>query len=575
MKPAWTIFAVLLSAPAAPHALCQTAIERVDPPSWWTGHSLNTVRLMFTGQNLTSGKLATGSPDLQAGPVTVAENGGYAFADLHIALGAKHRTYKLTLNGATVTFDVLPPLARSGRFRGFDENDVIYLIMIDRFANGDMSNDYQVDRSNPRAYHGGDFEGIRQRLPYLKDLGVTALWLTPVYDNPEASYHGYHAIDFYAVDEHFGNARNLRDLVDAAHRAGIKVIQDQVVNHVAAGHPWVTRPPGAAWFNGTPDKHLRPPDELRMDASPAVRRATTEGWFAGVLPDLNQRNREVSRYLIQNALWWIGTTGIDGIRQDTVPYVEPSFWRDWNAAIRREYPTLDVVGEVFSRDARLLTTFDRAGFASLFDFPLYFAARNVFARRTPRYADLPAALALGPANTRVTFLGNHDVRRLRTELPDIQAVKDAFTFQLTTRGIPMIYSGDEIGMEGGEDPDNRRDFPSESGPAGSDVLNHVRALLQLRARTPALRSGTLQNLAAGAGHYVFARSDRGAVVVVALGKLPVADVRAPGMSSGTASDSLGSGSTASARGGVLRITGPGVFVLEGKRSEVARAAARQ
>jgi neopullulanase len=167
------------------------------------------------------------------------------------------------------------------------------------------------------------------------------------------------------------------------------------------------------------------------------------------------------------------------------------------------------------------------------------------------------------------------VRRLRTELPDIQAVKDAFTFQLTTRGIPMIYSADEIGMEGGEDPDNRRDFPSERGPAGSEVLNHVRALLQLRARTPALRSGTLQNLAAGAGHYVFARSDRGAVVVVALGKPPVADVRAPGMSSGAASDSLGSGSTASARGGVLRITGPGVFVLEGKRSEVARAAARQ
>jgi glycosidase len=441
---------------------CLLLAMKVEPPGWWAGHSISTVRLLLTGTNLTGGKLTTGSSDLRAG--SVSTNGSYAFVDLQIASSAKPGKYTLNLNGATATFEVLPALPRPGRFQGFNENDVIYLIMVDRFANGDKSNDRGIDAANPRAYHGGDLKGIAQRLPYLKDLGVTSLWLTPVYDNDD-SYHGYHATDFYAVEEHFGDVKAFRELVDAAHKIGLKVIQDQIANHTGPRHAWTANPPTPTWLNGTVKKHL------------STSASMTEGWFVNTLPDLNQNDPEVARYLIQNSLWWIGVTGIDGIRADTVPYVPVTFWKQWNAAIAREYPNFGVVGEVFNADPGVLARFDRAGFTSLFDFPLYFALRDVFAKRTKTVKDLAP-----PSRGRVTFIGNHDVPRFRSVAPDAQAMKDAFTFLLTSRGIPSIYFGDEIAMEGGEDPDNRRDFPDPAArtPAQSEMFRHVRTLLHMR-----------------------------------------------------------------------------------------------
>ena len=516
------------------------------------------------------------------GPVTVAAGGRYAFADIRVAPNAEPGKYNLKLNGASVAFELLAPLDRTGRFQGFNRDDVIYLIMVDRFANGDTSNDEDVDQTNPRVYHGGDFAGVKQRLGYLKELGITTLWLTPIYRNgATSSYHGYHATDMYAVEDHFGDMRAFRDLVEAAHRMGLKVIQDQVANHLGPGHPWAINPPTPAWLHGTLAKHLNASHELWAlidpKASTAMRRSILEGWFANTLPDLNQSDPEVSRYLIQNALWWIGMTGIDGIRQDTVPYVPARFWPLWNQAIRREYPRLNVVGEVFNADPRLLGHFDKLGFSSLFDFPLYFAARDVFAKQTLRYPALAAALGRDPDShhRRVTFLGNHDVQRLRTVAPDLQAVKDAWTFQLTAPCIPMLYYGDEIGMEGKDDPDNRRDFPggwprdarSAFDAAGriqseAEIFEHVRKLLQLRAKTAALRQGSLMHLAAGPDHYVYARSAPGEVVLVALGRpreVDVSDLKLGSMS--PAGDSLGSSGMATLAGSRVRITGPGVYVF--------------
>ena len=457
------------------------------------------------------------------------------------------------------------PLSRQDRFQGFSSDDVLYLIMPDRFANGDPSNDDPSlsrglhDRLKPRYYHGGDLQGILQHLPYLKDLGVTALWINPIYDNVNhvnehekydgqlvTDYHGYGAVDFYAVDEHFGDLAIFQRLVDAAHALGIKIIQDQVANHTGPYHPWVTDSPTPTWFNGTLQKHLANTWQTwtLMDphATPALQRSTLEGWFINILPDLNQNDPEVSRYLIQNTLWWIASTGMDGIRQDTLPYVPRSFWRAWMQAIKREYPGFRVVGEMFDEDPGLVSFFQGgktqidgidSGIDSLFDFPLYGAIRRVFTRKAPA-EELAKVLAhdylYKDPNVLVTFLGLHDVARFMNEPgADLEELKLAFTFLMTARGIPMIYYGDEIAMPGGNDPDNRRDFPGGwredprnaferhgRRPAEQAVFDHVRRLTHLRARLTALRRGSMQHLAAGARIYAYARVMGTSTVLVAL-----------------------------------------------------------
>ncbi|HET8647274.1 MAG TPA: alpha-amylase family glycosyl hydrolase, partial [Vicinamibacteria bacterium] len=499
------------------------------------------------------------------------------------------------------------------------------LLMPDRFANGDRGNDEPprspglLDRARPRYYHGGDLRGVMERLPYLADLGVTALWLNPVYDNvdhlnerqkhdgqPITDYHGYGAMDLYAVDERLGEVAGLRALVDAAHGHGIKVIQDQVANHVGPYHPWSDDPPTPTWLNGTRQRHLvnRWQTWTLMDpnATPALRRETLEGWFVDVLPDLNQDDPEVARYLIQNSLWWVGVTGLDGIRQDTLPYVPRAYWRDWMAALKREYPRLTVVGELFDGNPALVSFFQGGarrfdgidtGIDALFDFPLYYAVRRVFAGGGPA-RDLAVALGhdhLYPRPDRlVTFLGLHDVARFMNERGATAAgLRHAFTFLFTTRGIPLVYYGDEIGLPGGEDPDNRRDFPggfpgdardafAASGrtPEEEAVFAHVRALARLRREQPALRRGSLIHLLADEKAYAYARVHEGRAVVVAFNmsaEALAADVPAgpAALAAGvTLRDALGAGGAAAvepAAGGArlrlqLRPRSAAVFVAE-------------
>jgi glycosidase len=493
----------------------------------------------------------------------VNAQGTYAFVDVRIAPSTKAGSYPLTLRtsrgSVQAPFTVSAQLPTLGRFQGFGVNDVVYLLMPDRFANGDSSNDRPakspaiLDRSKGRFYHGGDLAGVRKQLPYLKQLGITAIWMNPIYDNndgvdtlevydkqPTTGYHGYGATDLYAVDEHLGTMQEFKSLVDEAHAQGIKVILDMVANHTGPYHPWVKDAPTPTWYHGTQASH---PDNTWQTwtlansyANDALRRATLDGWFINILPDFNQDDPEVARYIIQNTLWWVGMSGMDGIRQDTWPYVPVKFWRDWMSAIKKQYPTLRVVGEVFDGDPAMIRFFEgtktthdgvRTGVDYLFDFPLYYPIRDAFIGGKPvkgvaqmlmrdHLYDRPQAL--------MPFLGLHDVSRFMGEPgATIDGLKLAFTTVLTMRGIPLVYYGDEIAMAGGPDPDNRRDFPggwttdasnafSASGrtPEQQAVWSHVNTLLRTRAAHADLRSGALQHLAVTDQQFVYAR---GAVVV--------------------------------------------------------------
>jgi glycosidase len=430
----------------------------------------------------------------------------------------------------------------------------VYLIMPDRFANGDPANDDPAkapglsDRSKTRFYHGGDLAGIRQRLPYLKSLGVTALWLNPIYDNndrlnekevydgqPITDYHGYGAVDFYAVDEHFGDVATFRQLVDDAHRVGIRIILDMVANHTGPYHPWVKDSPTPTWFHGTAEKHLSNTWQIWTladpYATPATREATLDGWFIDILPDLNQDDPEVSRYLIQNTLWWVGVSGIDGIRQDTWPYVPRGFWRDWMTAIRREYPSLKVVGEVSDGDPSIVSFFQggraqRDGIDDkvdgLFDYPLFYPMRRAFGegKSLREVAQMIGHDGLYTDPSRLmTFVGLHDVPRFMNERgATTKGLALAYTFLLTARGTPLLYYGDEVAMPGAGDPDNRRDFPggwpadprnafepTGRTPEEQALWSHVQRLLQLRAQRSDVRTGRMEHLVTNDQAFVYRR----------------------------------------------------------------------
>jgi neopullulanase len=594
-------------------AAARPEVTKVEPPSWWPGSSLSPVRLLVRGRSLAGARVEGEAPGLALSGVEVNESGTHAFADLTIDPTARPgmRTLRLATAGgkANLRFEVLPPLAREGRFAGITTDDVVYLIMPDRFANGDPANDDPprsrglLDRAKGRFYHGGDLEGIRRRLPYLKDLGITALWLNPWYDNvdhlnrretyegaPITDYHGYGAVDFYAVDEHLGDLAALRELVDAAHAMGIKVVQDQVANHTGPYHPWATDPPTPTWFNGTNEHHLANVWQLWTladpYATPEVQRATLDGWFLDILPDLNQNDPETARYIVQNALWWVGVAGLDGIRQDTLPYVHRRFWRDWMAALKKEYPQLTAVGEMFDGDPALVSVFQGgrqafdgidSSFDTVFDFPLYYSLRSAFGQggELRDVAKVIARDRLYPRPDELwTFLGLHDVERfMNAKAATNTGLKLAFTTLFAVRGIPLVYYGDEIAMPGQGDPDNRRDFPggfqgdarsafeaAGRTPQEDDVFQHVRRLAVLRRELAPLRRGRTVTLAESAQGWAFARVLAGDATIVALNNAPepleiATPVAGLGVADGDLADRLG-GAAAQVKGGVLKATLP-------------------
>jgi glycosidase len=404
------------------------------------------------------------------------------------------------------------------------------------------------------ATHGGDLRGIRDHLDYLKDLGVTGIWVTPIYKNSlpgVSSYHGYSSVDFYAVEPRFGTMQDFRELVDAAHQMGLKVVQDQVANHSGPRHPFVADPPTPTWFN---DLGRTPRLRNNFDiaalsdpyARPKRRDIPLKGWFAGSLPDFDQTDPLVCDYLIQNALWWIGMSGIDGVRQDTYPYVDRPFWEKWQSAIDLQYPKFVVTGEITAPTPAVLSYFQggvrRFGtdtkLKSILDFPLEGALKSVFGQGQPMtvLTDILAqdSLYQRPEDL-VVFAGNHDQPRFLTVAGgDISKLLMAETFVLTTRRIPHLYYGDEIAMGAGTDRTDRSiraDFPGGFPgdpvnaflPAGRTgdaavVFDWMRDLLHFRLDHPALRRGQLVELTCDKDQYVFLRSTPEERVLVALNR---------------------------------------------------------
>jgi glycosidase len=533
------------------------AVRKIEPPNWWANYTPE-LTLLLTGENLVGARVESSSNGVTLAGAEASGNGHYLFVHLKLSSDLKPGTVRLQVTasaGSTaVSFPMLDRGERNGntggelggRVEGFSRDDVIYLIMPDRFADGDRSNDRpagstgRYDRSQPMAYHGGDLRGIREHLGYLHDLGVTTLWLTPVWKNTDSDYHGYHVVDFYALDDHMGSMQEYQALVADAHRLGMKVLIDYVVNHTGPNHPWAKDPPTPTWFHGTPEHHLEPSYSFAglvdPHASPREYLNTLDGWFAGRLPDLNPDDPELGLYLAQNAMWWVEMAELDGFRLDTFPYSTREFWSGWHERLRQVYPRMVYpqimdVGEVSDGESATTAFFEGgrkqfdgidSGLATVFDFPLCFALRDVVIKGMPmeKIVDVLRHDELYPhAELLVTFIGNHDDGRFVSEKGSSPAkLKAALSLLLTLRGIPQIYAGDEIGMPGGGDPDNRRDFPggfpgdardafTDAGRTAEqqDLFAHVQSLLKLRQSHPALRSGKQWHIGWDEGYYAFLR----------------------------------------------------------------------
>jgi glycosidase len=592
-------------------------VTKVEPPNWWVGLTPD-VMVLLSGKNLQATHAQCNLSDVVVSRTQSSTNGDYLFVWLRFSAQLKSGTAVCRIvtpkGGTSFEFPIAARKQILGRNSGLSPDDVIYLIMPDRFADGDPTNDEPAefpgthDRSKLRAYHGGDLRGIEAHLPYLKDLGVTTLWLTPIVKNGSAAdYHGYGAIDLYTVDPHLGTLADYQRLVEATHRLHMKIFFDIVPNHVGPLNPWVKDPPMADWFHGSAEQHLSTLSPLNGNfygqpgtkektndlfealadphATSQMRRNLTEGWFFGKLPDMNTENSSVIQYLSQNSIWWAEATGLDGYRIDTFPYVSRAFWAQWHEQLRRIYPRLSTVGEVFHPDP-VVTSFFAGGrkgwdgidtqLTTLFDFPLYFAMRDVLLNGAPsgRIANVLRQDALYPhPDFLVPFFGNHDTTRFAGAANSTpEKLKLAFALAITMRGIPEIYYGDEIGMPGGGDPDNRRDFPggwpddshnafTREGrtPEQEEIFEYVQALLRLRRQHDALRGGKLWQLASDDSSYTFLRESDDEKLVVAFHD---------GTSTKTVSLSL-QGTPAEAAAGISPIFGEGQADLAGRQLKLS------
>jgi len=546
------LFILLLSS----FSLALPQVTKVEPPNWWTDY-VSPVMVLLYGEGLSDAKISVDYPGVTVQKVDAQPDGKHAFVWLDIAKSAQPGTVKLALRtpagDSSANLTLSTRLSPQGRFQGVTRDDVIYLIMPDRFADGDRSNNMPrgaapgtYDRNAPKTYHGGDLKGITDHLAYVKNLGATTLWLNPLYDNDNltSDYHGYGATDLYKVEDHFGTMADFQQLVAAAHQQGLKVLLDMVPNHVGPNHPWATSQPAPGWLHGTTQNHINTDYDYAPISDPhAVQKnynSALDGWFADKLPDLAQENPLVAQYLLQNALWWTENSGIDGFRIDTFPYVPRTFWAYYLKNLFEVYPNFFTVGEIYNADPTVTSYWagGHTGFDGVdtllttpFDFPMQNAINQVVNEHQPAklIANILRQDRLFPhPEILVTFIGNHDMPRFLTQAKgSTDNLKAGFGLLATLRGIPQIYYGDEIGMPGGNDPDDRRDFPggfagdkqdafsqASRTPQQQEMFAHVQKLLKLRRDHPALREGTLKQLVVADDYYLFTRETKGERLLV-------------------------------------------------------------
>jgi alpha-amylase len=393
----------------------------------------------------------------------------------------------------------------------FSQEDLIYFIMIDRFRDGDMSNNKEVDITDPKAYHGGDLKGITEKLDYIKSLGTTAIWITPVAENQPLGYHGYWITDFKKMNPNFGTMKDFKELVTAAHSKGIKVLLDYVVNHTAYESPWLDNKKFKDWFNP------------KLDVTDWNDQEQVErGWLAG-LPDLNQDNPKVRKYLIDTALWWIKETGVDGFRLDTVKHVPKDFWNEFSHAIKSKHPDFFLLGEVWSGNPTYLEEYHKLGIDGMTNFPLYYGIKDTFksyGSANNLAKAIRAQQVFSNPHINGSFIDNHDVKRFMSDSgsnPE-ERLRQALTFIMTYPSIPVIYYGTEIAMEGGDDPDNRR-FMDWDAVETSETLRYFRKLSGLRASLPALKSVDFKLLESDMYYIVYSRGAGSEKLVVIMNVL--------------------------------------------------------
>lgn len=397
----------------------------------------------------------------------------------------------------------------SNTHKTFSTKDLIYFIMTDRFMDADTdNNDFEdVDVSNPKSYHGGDIKGIIQKLDYIDSLGATAIWITPVAKNDPKGYHGYWIDDFYSVDPHLGSMEDLKALVKEAHNKNIKIILDYVVNHTGYNSSISKDSKKADWFHPKKDITNWNNEEQLVN-----------GWIYG-LPDFNQDNPEVKDFLIQNALWWIEQTGIDGMRLDTVRHVSKGFWKEFAKSIKDKYPDFFLLGEVWDENPTFLEQFHQLGLDGMTDYPLFSGIRTAFSRygktNTLINAIKKRTVYSNPELNGI-FVDNHDTQRLISFAGEngTQYLKQALSFVMTYPSIPIIYYGTEIGLEGRDDPDNRRNIKWDIN-SDSDIFSFYKTLVNLRSNNSVVTDGDFTLLDYDSYYFSYMRnySDKSVVVL--------------------------------------------------------------
>jgi glycosidase len=534
-------------------------ITRVEPANWWTGMKNSELQIMVYGPNIGKSTVAIQYPGIKLKEVAKTENPNYLFVYLTIAKEAKPGKVPLTFTQGQEKFTYqYPILARTDKSgaKGFNASDVLYLITPDRFANGNPGNDnledVAVNRENPNARHGGDLEGIRAHLDYIKDLGMTTIWLNPVQENKMrgGSYHGYAITDFYKMDPRFGTNEEFQSLVKVTHEKGMKMVMDMVFNHCGSSHWWMNDLPSKDWINNEGvflQTNHATVTVMDVHASPTEKNTFLNGWFTRGMPDLNQRNRHLATYLIQNSIWWIEYARIDGIRQDTYSYLDYDFLARWCKEVNDEYPDFNIVGETWYNKATAPAWWQLGSplnkhnsyLKTPMDFSLTFITQSAFDSKSDKgyltniFEDIAQDFIYADPYNVLVFLDNHDLSRFNgKDEVDLKRYKQGLAFLLTTRGIPQIYYGTEILMTGTKEEGDgklRKDFPggwpddkmnqfSRSGRSEmqNEAWDYLQKLLQWRKTNHAITHGKMIHYAPRNGVYVYGRIRDNQTVLVIL-----------------------------------------------------------
>lgn len=541
-----------------------TKIEKLEPEFWWVGMENPNLQLLIYGQEIGDYKVKLDYPGVILQSVQNVENVNYLFVNLQIDKSAKAGKFDITFTNSKgkelkYQYELKERKENSSNRKGFSSSDVIYLLMPDRFANGNSENDSvdglaeKADRANFDGRHGGDIEGIINQLDYLQDLGITALWSTPLLEDDEArgSYHSYAISDYYNVDARFGGNEAYLELSKECKKRGIKLIMDMVFNHCASAHWWMKDLPQKDWVHlhdeYTNSNH-RKSTILDPYASTIDQVQFSDGWFDRSMADLNQKNELLMTYLIQNSIWWVEYAGLDGIRMDTHPYNDPQGMSKWGKAVLTEYPHLNIVGETWYKSAADIAYWQKDALNAnaynsympcVMDFQLFFSLEKAFLEKQQwenglvrLYKSLASDYLYKDLSNILIFIENHDTDRIMSTLKgDLDKFKLMNTFLMTTRGIPQIYAGIEILMEGkksdgdgkmridfpgGWEGDERNAFTAEGRTnKENEAFNFLQKLLQWRKANPLIHSGKLKHYIPQNDVYVYFRfNDEKTVMVI-------------------------------------------------------------